>query len=112
MCLVIRLSGIKTVGLCYLLSHQDVLVTTPSGGKSPRNNIIPIFHYILSTDVSTCCIFGTPANMLSCNNQGHQYGPYGLQYARCNLLILEMMVLVPHGMPWSANNCLVDVVRK
>ena len=108
----IRLSGFKTVGLCYLLSHQDAFVTTPSGGKLPRNNIIPIFHYIHSTDVSSCCIFSTPANMLSHNNQDHQYGPHGLQYAGCNLLILEMMVNVPHGMPWSTNNCLVDVIRK
>ena len=50
--------------------------------------------------------------MLNHNNQGRQYGPYRLQYAGCNLLILEMMINVPHGMRWSMHNCLVDVVRK
>ena len=62
--------------------------------------------------MSSCCIFSTPANMLSHNNQDRQYGPHGLQYAGCNLLILEMTINVPHGMQWSMHNCLVDVVRK
>jgi len=91
------------VGLFYLLSHKDALVTTLSGGNFLRNNIIPMFHYILSTDVPSCHIFSTPANMLSGSNQGHQYRPHGLQYAGCNLLITEMMVAVPRGMPWSAS---------
>ena len=74
-----------------------VLGMTLSGGKFPRSSISPIFHYIFFTGASSYRMFSTPANMLSCNNQGRQYGPHGLQYAGHNLLIPEMMIIVPHG---------------
>jgi len=50
--------------------------------------------------------------MLSRDNQGYQCGPDGLQYARCNLLIPEMMIIILHGIAIHQNDCLVDVVRK